>query len=132
MKILATFDGTPFGEAIMPQLIWMASLPDTSFTFLAVAHEPGGKLRRSNRRRPVVTGDAFGRALPLSLTVQEPSFAEDKTQAIERRLSEIEDYLSHLATRMPKTTDVQVESHLADHVANVIIERARERVRTSS
>lgn len=126
MKILATFDGTPFAEAILPQLIWMAGLPDSTFTFLTIAHEPEGSLRRSNRRRPVVTADAFGRALPLTLAVQEPDLAEDKTQAIERRLAETEDYLSTVASRMPAGADVHIETHVADRIADVIIDRARE------
>ena len=126
MKIIATFDGTPFGEAILPLLVQMAALPGASFSLLSVAHEPEGKLGRKTRRRPIVSGDAFGRALPLALQVQEPTFVEDKTQAIERRLSEREDYLSAIAARMPPGCDVHVEAHLADRVAEVIIERARE------
>jgi nucleotide-binding universal stress UspA family protein len=126
MKILATFDGTSYGESIVPVLLQMAALPNASFSFLAVAHEPDGKQRRSGRRRPVVAGDAWGRALPVALQVQEPKFAEDKTQAIERRVAELEDYLSAVAARMPKGCDVHIEACVDDHVSRVIIDRARE------
>ena len=34
MKILATFDGTKYSEAIMPQLQQMAHLPSVEFTSL--------------------------------------------------------------------------------------------------
>ena len=67
-----------------------------------------------------------GRALPVELRVQEPTFAEDKTQAIERRLAEREDYLSAMAARMPRGCDVQIVAHVAGHVADVLIDRARE------
>lgn len=126
MKILAAFDGSPFGEAILPLLSKMAAIPGASFSFLSVAHEPGGKLRRSGRRRPVVPGDAFGRPLPITLNAQEPDFAEDKMQAIERRIAELDDYLAKVAGRMPPGCDVHIEAHVDDRVAHVIIERARE------
>lgn len=126
MKILATFDGTSYGESILPVLLQIAALPNASFTFLAVAHEPDGEFRRARRRRPVVAGDAWGNAVPLALSVQEPSFAEDKTQAIERRLSELEDYLAAVAARFPKGTDIHAESCVDDHISRVIIDRATE------
>ena len=51
MKILATFDGTTYSEAILPQLQQIAHLPNVQFYLLAVAHEPDGQLRKRGRPR---------------------------------------------------------------------------------
>ena len=125
MKILATFDGTAFSEAIIPQLTLMAALPAAEFTLLAVAHEPDGSLRRRGRPRPTAISDALGGA-NFVVGVTQPTFVEDKTQAIERRMSELEDYLFSVARQLPEGTACKVESHVSDNVAQVIIERAKE------
>ena len=54
------------------------------------------------------------------------TYAEDKTQAIERRISEMEDYLSELAHRLPQGTSCHIEAHVSDNAAQEIIDRARE------
>jgi nucleotide-binding universal stress UspA family protein len=126
MKILATFDGTKFSESIMPQLRQLAALPAAEFILLAVAHEPTGKLRRRGRPRPVVVSDAVGRSTPVTLDRSDPTFAEDKTQAIERRIAEMDDYLTLLAHTLPSGVSCNIEAHVSDNVAEVIVDRARE------
>ena len=125
MKILATFDGTKFSESIIPQLTTMAALPGADITLLSVAHEPDAKLRKRGRPRPIGVTDALGRS-SFTVGVIDPKFAEDKTQAIERRMSELEDYLLGLAHQIPAGTSCKVEAHVSDNVAQVIIDRARE------
>lgn len=126
MKILATFDGTKFSESIMPRLEQIAHLPNAEFTLLSVAHEPDAKLRRRGRPRPIAVSDAMGRGTPVVLHEIDATYAEDKTQAIERRISETEDYLSDLAHRLPQGTSCHIEAHVSDNAAQEIIDRARE------
>ena len=126
MKILATFDGTKYSEAIMPQLQQMAHLPSVEFTLLSVAHEPDAKLRTRGLPRPILVSGAMGANARVLLNRTDPTFAEDKTQAIERRISELEDYLTGLAHQLPAGISCHVEAHVADNVAQVIVDRARE------
>jgi len=125
MKILATFDGTPFSEAVLPTLTQMAALPNAEITLMSVAHEPNGKLRARGIPRPIAAGDLMGRgAVVVDRT--DPSWAEDKTQAIERRVAETEQYLAEICHKLPPGTQCHLEAHVADNVAETIIERARE------
>lgn len=126
MKILATFDGTPFSESILPLLEKMAALPDAEFTLLSVAHEPEVGVRRRGPRRPVLVTDMMGRATPVILQQPGVEYVENRSQAIERRMAELEDYLLGLAHRLPKGTRVHVEVDCADDPAEMIIEHARE------
>lgn len=126
MKILATFDGTKYAEAIMPQLMLIANLPNVEFLLLSVAHEPDGKLRRRGRPRPIVVADAMGIGTPVVLNEIDATYAEDKSHAIERRLAEQEDYLVTLVHQLPPGVSCHVESHISDNVAQVIVDRARE------
>ena len=126
MKILATFDGTKYAEAIMPQLQLMAALPSAEFTLLAVAHEPDGKLSRRGLPRPILATSAMGTPASVLVNRTDPTFAEDKTQAIERRISELDDYLAGIAHQLPAGVACHIEAHVADNVAKVIVDRARE------
>ncbi len=56
----------------------------------------------------------------------DPTYAEDKTQAIERRISELEGYLASLAHQLPPGVTCHIEAHVSDNVPEVIAERARE------
>jgi hypothetical protein len=89
MKIMAAFDGTKFSESILHQLTLMAAIPGAEFTLIAVAHEPDAKLRRRGRARPIGLTNAMGAGEAFVVGVTEPTFAEDKTQAIERRMSDL-------------------------------------------
>lgn len=126
MKILATFDGTKFSESIMPQLQQIAHLPNAEFTLLSVAHEPDGALRRRGQPRPVSVSEPLGRHSPPIVYRADPTYAEDKTQAIERRISELEGYLASLAHQLPPGVTCHIEAHVSDNVPEVIVERARE------
>jgi nucleotide-binding universal stress UspA family protein len=126
MKILATFDGTTYSEAIMPQLQQIAHLPNAEFSLLSVAHEPNGQLSKRGMPRPIVVSDAMGRGTPMVVDSVANTYAEDKTQAITRRISELEDYLTGLAHQFPAGTACQVEAHVSGNAAEVIVDRARE------
>jgi nucleotide-binding universal stress UspA family protein len=126
MKIMAAFDGTKFSESILHQLTLMAAIPGAEFTLIAVAHEPDAKLRRRGRPRPIGVTNPMGAGDAFVVGVSEPTFAEDKTQAIERRMSELEGYLLGLAHQLPAGTACNIEAHVSDNAAQVIIDRAKE------
>ena len=126
MKILATFDRTPFSESTLPLLERMSQLPDTEFLLLGIAHEPDGRLLRGPRRTIVVGEVIDTNPIPTMIHTPEPRYAETKEQAIDRRRAEMEDYLLGLTSRLPKGTKAHVEAHVADDAAKMIVERARE------
>lgn len=125
MKILATFDGSPFAESIMPQLVTMAGLPAAEFLFLAVAHVPRGQPRRGSGSRPKAIADEVGMPQPIVVPGVERKWTEDKGQAIDRLRGELEDYLRDLAGRLPEGATVSVRSEVAQDVPETIAEVAR-------
>ena len=125
MKIIATFDGTKFSEAILPTLLKMSALPTAQFILLTVAHEPNVKAQRSRPIRPIAASDAIGMVIPVVIDPPEPTFAEDKGQAIARRLDEMDTYLAGIAGHLPEPAPAHIEAHIADDAAAVIIDRAR-------
>jgi nucleotide-binding universal stress UspA family protein len=127
MKIIATFDQSPFSEAILPLLQQIAALPEAEFVLLAVAELPGGRRRRGRSRRPaalVVNAPAGGDAFLVD--AQPPTFVETKSQAINRQISELEDYLRDIAKQLPEGIPYTVEAHVGHHAAEIIVERARQ------
>lgn len=125
MKVLAPFDGRPFAEATLPLLERLAAIPSAEFLLVAVADEPSGRLQRG-ARKTVIGGEIFGATMPLVVQGTEPRFAENKEQAIERRLAELDDYLVKVAARLPGGATVYVESHIASNPAKVIVAAARQ------
>lgn len=126
MKILATFDGTPFSEATVPILQRMANNPTSEFVLVGVSHEPSGRLQhRGVRRRITVPTDAFGNNNPIIIDRGEPRFAETKDQAFDRARNELELYLEGVARRI-ESANVSIEAHISDEAAKTIIEVARE------
>ncbi len=125
MKVLATFDGTPYGEETLPVLTELAALPDVEFTLLAVAHEPSLHAQLRGEQRAYTGAPKYGVAggPPVSPT---PRYPETKDQAIQRSRSELEDYLLTLASRLPAGTRIRIEVHVSDHPARMIIERAQD------
>jgi len=124
MKILATFDRTAFSESILPVLEKIAALPDAEFTLLTVAHEPHARIR-GGMRTPIVGGATLGATVPVVIPASDPSFAENKEQAVERRIAEMQDYLLNLGRQLPKGTSIHVEAHISEDAAETIIERAK-------
>jgi nucleotide-binding universal stress UspA family protein len=124
MKILATFDGTPFSEATLPILQRMAALPDAELVLLSVAHVPGGRRTSAPRRTVIAAGEILG-STPVVIEREQAPAAETKDQAIERKLAEVQDYLSGIAARLPAGHKVHIEAHCDEDVTGTIIECAR-------
>jgi nucleotide-binding universal stress UspA family protein len=128
MKILATFDGTPFAESTVPVLQRMSALPGADFVLLAVADEPSGRLQqRGVRRRVVGAGaDPFATGTPFMVDAGEPRYAESKDQAIDRKRHELENYLADVAKRIGGASTIAVEAHISNDAAQLIIDVAKE------
>jgi nucleotide-binding universal stress UspA family protein len=126
MKILATFDGSTRSEAIVPQLEWMARLPDAQFTFLSIAHCPQETARVGWPSQLTMARQAGLGSTPIAISAVAPTLVEDRGQAIERTLAERSDYLQHIASQMPQGPPYSVETTVADDVAAAIIRYAME------
>jgi nucleotide-binding universal stress UspA family protein len=124
MKIMATFDGSTFAEAILPHLAWMATLPQAEFVLFSAGAEPSG------RRQEGVTGPSG--AVPPGISggdaflvePHETRYAETKGQAIERRDDEIHVYLGGLIQRLPAGPRYTVRVALSHDAAKAIVECA--------
>jgi nucleotide-binding universal stress UspA family protein len=127
MKIMATFDGTAFSEATLPVLTQIAALGAAEFMLISVSHEPHGRQRSWRRARalPSASGTNLTQSEWIVDPAVTPQFAETKDQAHERRIAELEDYLSGLAAKLPRDVTVHREAHVSDDVAATIVERAR-------
>jgi nucleotide-binding universal stress UspA family protein len=125
MKILAALDGSKCSEAIVPQLEWMALLPDAQLTFLSIAHRPHETALREPSQSAVV-GLAGPGAAPIAISAAAPTLVEDRGEAIARTLAERSDYLQDIASRMPPGPKYSVEATVADDVAAAIIRYAME------
>jgi len=126
MKILATFDGSKFSEAILPQLLLIAALPNAEFTLFGVASEQGGVLRTHSTKTGAI-GEAFGSVAPVTVKGIEPTWAEDHGQAIQRHEAEFVDYLHSVRAKLPPDAKVEIEVETTEHPSDAIIAAARTR-----
>jgi nucleotide-binding universal stress UspA family protein len=126
MKILATFDGSRFSEAILPQLLLIARLPGAEFTLFGVASEHGGVLRDRGTQTGAI-GEAFGAVAPVTVKGIEPKWAENHGQAIERHQAEFVDYLHGIRAQLPADAQVEIEVATTDHPSEAIVQAARAR-----
>jgi nucleotide-binding universal stress UspA family protein len=125
MKILATFDGSKFSESIITQLTLMARIPDAEFILFRVSDTPHGRLQQHmTSPRPDALAETLG-ASPIVVGQGDPRWAENKEQAVERRIAEFHAYLSDIAKRLPEGASTKIETVVADDAAAAIIDRAR-------
>ncbi len=122
MKILATFDGSKFSETTLAELTMMAALPTAEFILFGVADEPQGRLTQPPPDRPAET---LPSASGVLVDVPEPKYAEVKSQAVDRRQAQLNDYLHGLAEKLPKGAHVRVKTEISDDAAGAIVECAR-------
>ena len=121
MKIMATFDGSKFSESTLPQLAQMACMPTVEFVLVRVADLPEGQAQKPGpppSASVVVSG---------ATTVVQPAdspIVETKSQAVERTLAEMGDYLRDVATRLPPGPAYRFEARVSDDAAAEIIRLA--------
>jgi nucleotide-binding universal stress UspA family protein len=125
MKVLAPFDQTYVSQATIPLLIRLAGITGIEVAMLSVARPPEGTLQEPVRRS-VVTAAYVEHLIPALLPDVELRQAETKEQAIDRVLSELENYLRSLAKKLPEGVEVRIEAHLANDPVEAIVNCARE------
>ncbi|HEY8172414.1 MAG TPA: universal stress protein, partial [Dehalococcoidia bacterium] len=111
-------------EAIIPELEWMAGLPDAEFTFLSIAPSPHETLLGRSTLR--VVSSAGPNSMPIGVPGAAPTLIEDRGQAVERVLTERSDYLKNIVSRMPQGPKYHVVAAIGDDVAAAIIRHAME------
>jgi nucleotide-binding universal stress UspA family protein len=126
MKILATFDGSAFSEAILPLLSQVAGLPEAEIVLFRVGDQPGGR-RDAEAVSPMRVAGFAGQGGQAAVVPEpEPHVVENKEQAVERRLAELRDYLSAIAKRLPPGTPTSVAADIDHDPARAIIRKAKQ------
>jgi nucleotide-binding universal stress UspA family protein len=124
MRIMATFDGSTCSESILVELEKLACIPELEVVLLSSVATPRGRRARVRPLRPdpgIVALDAMHPILVGSLP---QPVAERKDQAVERRLSEVREYLLGIAARLPQGPKYVIETHVTDHPGAKIVQRA--------
>jgi len=121
MKIMATFDGSKLSESTLPQLAKMARMPGAEFILVRIDDLPEGQPSAARPISPpaVVTSGTRAVVPPAASPV-----AETRSQAVERRLAEMTDYLRDIATRLPPGPAYRFEARIGEHAASEIIRLA--------
>jgi nucleotide-binding universal stress UspA family protein len=122
MKIMATFDGSTFAEAIIPMLLTMADLPEAELTLVAIAPEPHPRARTSRRRLP--SASVMG-ASTIVVVPPPEMLAETALQAPERVCDALSDYLDFVAAQFPETVRIRHAVHVARDAGAAIVRQAR-------
>jgi nucleotide-binding universal stress UspA family protein len=122
MKVMATFDGSTFAEAIIPMLLKMAQLPDAEFVLVAIAPEPHPRARTSRRRLP--SASVMGSSTIVVVPPPEV-LAETAVQATERVCDALSDYLAFVASQFPDGTRIRRAVHVARDAGAAIVRQAR-------
>lgn len=117
MKIMATFDGSEFSEAILPLLTKLAGLPGAEFVLFAASDDPEG--RRAAELRSPAKAVGYSRQ-PMVIQQPEPNVVESKEQAIERRLNDLREYLIGLGGQLPAGTASRAVAEIDDDPAGAI------------
>jgi nucleotide-binding universal stress UspA family protein len=100
MKILATFDGSPLSESIIPLLNKLAMIPHSEAVLVRVDQMPLGRLQREGDPAPVAVGAAAVTGTPLVVQSPPTPVAENREQAVERRRDELDTYLHGVGERL--------------------------------
>lgn len=120
MRILATFDGTPFSESVLPQLEMISQLPTAEFILMSVGHLPKGSLQHPATASPDALREGVNTP-PILVDATDPEWAESKSQAVDRRGAELAEYLRQIAARLPKDARIEFETDVSEHPAQSIV-----------
>ena len=121
MKIMATFDGSKFSESTLPQLAQMARMPGVEFILVRVDDLPEGQ---PSATRPLPSSTVVTSGTRAIVPPAEARVAETTSQAVERRLAEMTDYLRDIATRLPPGPAYRFEARVGEHAAPEIVRLA--------
>ena len=119
-NVLATLDGSPHSEAILPVLADLLAGTDARVTLFAVAETPAATPGKPVEAQPRASG-------VFTSTTVLPSYSETKNQAIERVQGELRDYLAERAESLrARGLAVDVAVALGENPAEQIVARARD------
>jgi nucleotide-binding universal stress UspA family protein len=126
MKIMATLDGSPFSESILPLLIRLAALPNAEFVLVRAVDDAHG-VRTGEMKRPMQAVGFSGQgATPMAVPQNEPGLAVSKEQAVESMLADARDYLERIGQGLPGGTKYTVLPLFDKDAAGAIIRAASE------
>jgi len=121
MKVMATFDGSRFSETTMGLLSKMSRLPDAEVVLFATVGSPDGIARAVDVRVP---GTSVYNSDPIVGRTPALTMVETKEQAIERRVTEMREYLLDLGHRLPAGTTFRAEVHVSSQPGAAIVKQA--------
>ena len=124
-NVLVTLDGSPYSEAVLPVVVELVAGTGAEVTLFSVGETPSATAELAAAAPVVPRPDVFTHTTTAYPTVA-PYYAETKTQAIERREHELEEYLEEKAKPLrDRGIEVRVAVVLGHDAADLIIEYAR-------
>ena len=127
-KILATLDGSPESEAALPAVQQLAGI--RPHVLLLTVVEPATATARSAVGRTVPESPYVMPGATTAIVVErpdEPEWAEDKDQALQRVLDQGRDYLAKYArTLQAAGLEVDFDAVIAEDVSDAIANYARQ------
>lgn len=124
MKVLATLDGSPTAETIIPQLEKMARLPFDEIVLFSAVEHTGGGVRMRGPLRSVIAVSSLQGSNSVVVDRGTPGYVETKGQAVERELAEREDYLKHVSAGLPPGPSYRTAAVVAEDAATAIVQYA--------
>lgn len=117
MKIMATFDGSAFSEAIIPLLERLAALPGAEFALFSAGHDAHGVRSGDAQRTEQAYGLTGQGTQPRTLEQKEPSLVASKDQVLEAATAQVGEYLADIGGRLPGgaryTTHIEIDKDAA-------------------
>jgi nucleotide-binding universal stress UspA family protein len=124
MKIMATFDGSAFAEAIVPLLDRLAALPGAEFVLFCAA-DPAHGVRAAELKRPAQAVGFGGQgSQPMAIGQAEPSLVATKEQATDAMIGEVRDYLSGIGNKLPGGASFTSHAEIDKDAAAAIVRAA--------
>lgn len=124
MKVLATFDGSALSEATLPQLTMIARLPTSEFVLVGVAASVKDSFQHVIEPAQAASGE-ISQTMPSVVGAPADTQLETKSQAIERKQAEIEDYLRQISARLGVQERTKINACVGQNPADAIIETAQ-------
>ena len=127
MKIMATFDGSAFAEAIVPLLGRLAALPNAEFVLFRAVDDVHG-VRAAEMKRPEQAYGFSGQGTqPRTFEQAEPALVATREQALESALDQLKGYLLDIGKQLPPGTSFTTHAEI-DKDPTAAIVRIAERI----
>ena len=127
MKIMATFDGSPFAESTLPLLGRLAALPGAEFVLFRAAHDAHGVRAGAMKRPEQAYGFSGQGTQPRTYEQAEPALVANKEQAREAMIEDVSGYLTEIGKKLPQGSSFTVLTEIDKDAGSAII-RVAERL----